>query len=100
MFENPDGTTFVLHEVRYMPSIGRNLISLGTVENNGCEFIGSNGLLKVVKSCTIIMKGARKERDNLYVLEGLAKVSGSCNALVKKQKLQLNRAIHNFGTVG
>lgn len=58
-FENPDGTTFVLHEVRYMPSIGR----------------------KVVKGCTVIMKGVRKGRDTLYVLQGITKVSGSCNVV-------------------
>lgn len=40
-FQNPDGTTFFLHEVRYMPGIGRNLISLGTLENKGCEFNAS-----------------------------------------------------------
>lgn len=34
-FENPDGTTVVLHEVRYMPGIARNLISLGTLEVKG-----------------------------------------------------------------
>lgn len=35
-FMNPDGTTFVLHEVRFMPGIARNLISLGTLERKGC----------------------------------------------------------------
>lgn len=53
-FLNPDGTTFVLHDVRYMPDIARNLISLGMLENRGCEFKGSNGNLKVIKGCVVI----------------------------------------------
>ena len=69
-FENEDGTTFVLHEVRYMPSIGRNLISLGTLENKGCVFKGADGQLRVVRGCTVIMKGQRKGRDTLYILKG------------------------------
>lgn len=48
-FLNTDGTTFVLHEVRYMPDMTRNLIYLGTLENKGCEFKGGNEVLKVVK---------------------------------------------------
>lgn len=74
-FENPDGTTFVLHEVRYMPGIGRNLISLGTLERKGCEFKGFNGKLKIILGCTVIMKGFRKGADTLYFLKGRARKS-------------------------
>lgn len=35
-FENEDGTTFVLHDVRFMPGISRNLISMGVLEEKGC----------------------------------------------------------------
>lgn len=69
-FKNPDGTTFVLHEVRYMPGIARNLISLGTLEKKGCEFRGSDGFVKIVKGCAVIMKGERRGNDTLYILQG------------------------------
>lgn len=78
-FQNPDGTTFVLHEVRYMPEIGRNLISLGTLENKGCEFKASNGIMKIVMGCTVIMRGYRKGSDTLYFLNGVARKSESCS---------------------
>ena len=58
-FENPDKTTFILHDVRYMPGISRNLISMGSLEEKGCEFKAANGILKVIKGCTVFMKGAR-----------------------------------------
>ncbi|CAA7024021.1 unnamed protein product [Microthlaspi erraticum] len=74
-FKNPDNTTFVLHDVRYMPGISKNLISMGTLEGKGCEFKGSEGILKVIKSCTVIMKGTR--RSSLYILQGSAVESSS-----------------------
>ncbi|CAA7042915.1 unnamed protein product [Microthlaspi erraticum] len=79
-FENPDGTTFVLHEVRFMPEIGRNLISMGTLEEKGCEFKGAGGVLKVIKGCTVIMRGHRNGNDTLYFLKGKARSSDACNA--------------------
>ena len=71
-FQNPDSTTFLLHEVRYMPDIGRNLISLGTLENKACEFKASNGIMKIFLGCTLIMRGYRKGSDTLYFLRGYA----------------------------
>lgn len=41
---NPDGTIFVLHEVRYMPDIGRNLISVGNIVLKGWELEGQKEL--------------------------------------------------------
>ncbi|CAA7028217.1 unnamed protein product [Microthlaspi erraticum] len=77
-FQNLDGTTFVLHEVRYMPEIGRNLISLGTLEEKGCVFKGGGGVLKVIKGCTVFMKGSRNGKDTLYFLQGKAKSREAC----------------------
>lgn len=74
-FQNPDGTTFVLHDVRFMPGISRNLISLGLLEDKGCEFKGSNGVLKVIMGCTVFMRGLR--RHSLYILQGGATRSES-----------------------
>lgn len=60
-FVNSDGTTFMLHDVRYMPGMSRNLISMGTLDSKGCEFEGKNGVLKVMKGDITYMKGTRRE---------------------------------------
>ena len=78
-FHNPDGMTFVLHGVRYMPEIGRNLISLGTLENKGCEFKAAKGILKITRGCTLIMRGYRKGSDTLYFLNEVARKAESCS---------------------
>lgn len=72
-FQNDDGTTLLLTKVRYMPGISRNLISMGTLEEKGCKFKASNGVLKVIKGCTVFMKGQR--RQSLYILTAKAKTT-------------------------
>src|SRR5690606_35173111 len=74
-FQNSDGTTFLLQEVRYMPDISRNLISMGVLEEKGCEFKAAKGVLKVVKGRTIFMKGLR--RQSLYILQAKARISST-----------------------
>ena len=48
-FTNEDGRQIILHGVRYIPEISRNLISMGTLESEGYEFRGGNGVLKVIQ---------------------------------------------------
>ena len=79
-FRNQDGSTVILHEVRYMPGIARNLISLGTLESKGCEFKGSCGTLKIVLGYVVIMRGERKGNDTLYILQGRAMEAEACSA--------------------
>lgn len=54
-----------------MHGISRNLILMGNMEEKGYDFKGSNGTLKVIKGCTIFMKGIR--RQSLYILQATAK---------------------------
>lgn len=63
-FQNPDGTTFLLQNVRFMPDISRNLISMGTLEERGCEFKAANGVLRVIKGCTL---SSKEHRGSLYI---------------------------------
>ena len=36
--DNPDGTVVTLIHVRYIPDMGRNLISFGQLEQSGCKY--------------------------------------------------------------
>ncbi|KAJ4724837.1 Retrovirus-related Pol polyprotein from transposon TNT 1-94 [Melia azedarach] len=63
-----DGVCRELQNVRYVPELKRNLISLGMVDRLGCSYKAENGVLKVVKGSLVIIKGIRK--NGLYILQG------------------------------
>ncbi|GAV58366.1 LOW QUALITY PROTEIN: gag_pre-integrs domain-containing protein, partial [Cephalotus follicularis] len=46
----------------------KNLISLGVLDSHGCKFTSENGIIKVLRSALVIMKG--KKIDGLYQLQG------------------------------
>ncbi|KAJ9542762.1 hypothetical protein OSB04_029268 [Centaurea solstitialis] len=64
-----DGITRTLGDVRYVPELRRNLISLSTLDRNGYEFIGKNGVVRVKRGALLMMKALRKTA-NLYILQG------------------------------
>ena len=45
-----------------------NIISLGTLEANGCRYLVENGVLKVTKGAMVLMKGLGQ--GSLYFLQG------------------------------
>ena len=68
-----DDKVKTLYDIRHVPDLKKNLISLGVLDSNGYKFTGQNGVLKVSKGALIAMK-AEKVR-NLYRLEGSTQVS-------------------------
>ena len=63
-----DGMERLLQNVRYVPELKCNLISLGLLDKNGFQFQSSNGMLIVSKGSYIVMKG--RLRNSLCILEG------------------------------
>jgi len=59
--------------VRHIPDMTHFLVSLGTLETNGCRIVMENGVLKVTKGAMVMMKGLRQ--GSLYILQG-ATVTG------------------------
>jgi len=57
-----------LKDVGCVPQIKKNLISVRGLEIHNLEFSGRDGVLKVLKSSMVILKGVR--RNNLYYLMG------------------------------
>jgi len=84
---NNDGTQVILTDVRYVPNMARNLISLGTLEDKGCWFKSQDGVLKIVKGCSTILKG--QKRETLYILEGLAENGESHSSAELKDETSL-----------
>ena len=62
-----DGVVRTLSNVRHVPDLKRNLISLGTLESKGCKYSAEGGVLKVSKGSRLLLKGLRQ--GDLYVLQ-------------------------------
>nr|GEW09586.1 retrotransposon protein, putative, Ty1-copia subclass [Tanacetum cinerariifolium] len=78
-----DGSSFVLHGVRYIRELKRNLISLETLEKEGYTVKLQSGKVKVINGSTVILSGIR--RDNcVYSLDGHA-MSSELSACVKEK---------------
>ncbi|GJY51349.1 retrovirus-related pol polyprotein from transposon TNT 1-94, partial [Tanacetum coccineum] len=78
-----DGSSFVLHNVRCIPELKRNLISLGTLEKEGYTVKLQSGKVKVINGSRVVVSGTR--RDNcVYSLNGHA-VAGELNASVEEK---------------
>ena len=63
-----DGIVRELKEVRYVPQLKKNLISVGALEALGLVISVRDGVLKMIKGLMVMMKGVRW--DNLYYLKG------------------------------
>nr|GFA67652.1 retrovirus-related Pol polyprotein from transposon TNT 1-94 [Tanacetum cinerariifolium] len=54
-----DRSSFVLHNVRYIPELKRNLISLGTLEKEGYTVNLQSGKIKVINGSRIVLSGTQ-----------------------------------------
>ena len=55
-----------LKDVRFIPQLKRNLISVGTLKVLGLKVSIRDGVLKMVKGSMVVLKDVR--RNNLYYL--------------------------------
>lgn len=67
-----DGSHKIITEVRYIPQLKRNLISLGILESKGYWFRSRNGVLHVLKDNNVAMKGVRHQ--SMYHLDAVTVV--------------------------
>ena len=65
-----DGSQRVLENVRLVPKLRRNLISLGMLDANGNNFRSKNGVLRVMNGSMVMLKGVLNQ--GLYILQGEA----------------------------
>ncbi|KAH0655443.1 hypothetical protein KY285_030325 [Solanum tuberosum] len=63
-----DGVVRTLTDVRYVPDLKKNLISLGTLESLGCKYTGECAVMKISLGALVIMKARRS--GTLYTLLG------------------------------
>lgn len=65
---NPDESVVILTDVRYIPSMAKNLISYGQLEKNGCYYEGKDFPVRFYKENQKVISG--KYKDSLYYLQG------------------------------
>jgi hypothetical protein len=68
-----DGIVRELTDVRYVPELKSNLISLGVLDSCGYKYTGQGGALTLSKGNLVVMKETKI--DNLYKLEGSNEVT-------------------------
>ena len=59
-----DGEVRTVANVRHVPEVSNNLLSLGALEARGCRFASAKGTLKVRKGSRMVLKG--EQIVNLY----------------------------------
>jgi len=64
-----DGIIRTFGNVRHVPALKKNLISLGTLNASGLTYSSSGGKIKICKGSLVIMRG-EKLSNNLYKLMG------------------------------
>ena len=64
-----DGVVRTLGDIRYIPDLNRNLLSLNTLDSKGYEYTSEGGVLKISKGALVVLKSHQKI-VMLYVLQG------------------------------
>jgi hypothetical protein len=63
-----DGSIKILTDVRHVPELRKNLMSLGVLDIGGYKSIVQGRVMKVYKGILLVMKA--KKVGNLFLLEG------------------------------
>ena len=82
-----DGIVHFLNEVRYVPELKRNLISVGLLESKGFKIAMENGTLKVLHGALVVMMATR--RRNLYFFKRSTVVGGVAIGEVASDTIRL-----------
>lgn len=68
----------VLHDIRHIPKLKINLISLGTFDTNDYSYKAEGGVLRVTCVCLVYMKGHKDISS--YILKGSAVIRVAATA--------------------
>ena len=63
-----DGIVRTMTDVRHMPDLAKNLLSLSTFDSQGYSYSGGGGVLRIGKGALIFIKGILV--NGLYLLQG------------------------------
>ena len=91
-----DGVIRTLSNVKHVPELKKNLISLGYLEEQGYAFScqSGSGCLRITKGALVVMRG-RRLSNNLYRMEGSV-ISDSAEVLATAQEEQLKYKLWHY----
>jgi len=78
-----DGVISNLIDVRYVPQMKKNIISVRAMEQKGLKVTLDNGILKVTKGAIVVMKGIRDR--NSYYLKGSTTTSSLIASVISNK---------------
>ncbi|XP_074352118.1 putative mitochondrial protein AtMg00300 [Apium graveolens] len=87
-----DGNFCTLNDVRHVPLMTKNLISLSMSDNKGFSFKGEDGVLHVCKASDVILKGVK--HGTLYLLQGFTLTGSVTVASSEIEKENIIRLWH------
>ncbi|KAJ4717199.1 Retrovirus-related Pol polyprotein from transposon TNT 1-94 [Melia azedarach] len=87
-----DGKFCTLNNVRHVPLMTKNLISLSMLDNKGFSFQGEGGVLHVCKGSNVVLKGVK--RGTLYFLQGSTLLSSVAVASSEIDKDNMTKLWH------
>ena len=85
-----DGVVRTLTEVRHVPELKKNLISLSTLDEKGYRYSGEGGVLKVSKGTLVVLKGQLSR--GIYTLMGttcIGEVAAATTPMVEEDITKL-----------
>lgn len=54
-----NGIVIIVKDVRYVPNLSRNLISIGVFDDSGYEIKTKDGVKRIVKGSMVVIKGEK-----------------------------------------
>lgn len=82
-----DESVIELRQVRHVPELKKNLISLGMMDHIGCIVRVQNGILSVIKGSQVLLRGTRKNGHDIEGTTVTREVSVSSSSSVDKIRM-------------
>src|SRR4051812_34435005 len=89
-----DGIIRTFGSVRHVSDLKKNLISMGTLEDNSLHYSSGGGKMKICKGSLVMMRG-EKFSNNRYKLMGDAISGGAAVSTSQSSKAELAQLWHH-----
>ncbi|KAH0645603.1 hypothetical protein KY284_033487 [Solanum tuberosum] len=90
---NHNGLTRTLTDVRYVPNLKKNLISVGALESKGFKVIADNGVMRICSGALVVMKAIRRN-NNMYHYQGSTVIGTATTTSNDDNEAEMTRLWH------